>query len=97
MSRKRSRTAGERRKLVVHDVERLLHGALEVERQLAAEPVKMPEDLHDPHRVRAQRARVAIGQVQAAVEEDETVRERLLALPPLGGAAARRASPGSAR
>ena len=37
---------------LVHEVERVLDRALEVERQLAAQPVQVPEDLHEPRRVR---------------------------------------------
>ena len=73
----------------VDDVQRVLDGALEVERELAAEPVQVPEDLHDAHRVGPQRRRVAVGQVQPAVEEDQPVGQRLLPLATLGRAAAR--------
>ena len=71
----------------VHEVERVLERPLEIERQLAAEAMQVPEDFHEPGRIGAQRARVAIDQMQLAVEEHEPVGQRLLPLAPAGRAA----------
>src|SRR6185503_8245400 len=52
----------------VDQVERVLHGALEVERQLAALAMEVPEDLHEPRRLGAQRAGVAVDEMELPVE-----------------------------
>src|SRR5206468_3257165 len=71
------------------EVERVLHRSLEIERQLAAQPVQVPERLHETGRIRPELRGVAVGEVEPAVEEHEPVREGLLPLAPLGGAATR--------
>ena len=72
---------------VVDQVKRVLDGTLEVERQLATQSVQVPEDLHEPRGVPAKMRGVTVGEVEPSVEEHEPVRERLLPLASLGGAA----------
>src|SRR5947208_13469316 len=70
-------------------MQRILDRPLEIERQLAAQAMEVPEDLHEPRGLGAERRRVAVDEVQAPVEEDEAVGQRLLPLAALGGASAR--------
>ena len=82
--------AHERRapEVVVDGIERVFDGALQVQGQLAAEPVQVPEDLHQPQRLLAEDPGVAVRRVQATVDEDQAIGQRLLALASLRGAAA---------
>ena len=89
MERKRSRTSGERWKVVVDQVERLLDGALDVDAELEAEPVRVPEHLHEPRGVLAERAPVRVHQVELR-RRARRARRRA----PPGGAAA---APGAGR
>ena len=73
----------------VDEVQRVLDRPLEIERELAAETMQVPEDLHDAGGIAPQQTGVAVDEMQPTVEEDEAVGERLLALAPL-----RRATPG---
>src|SRR2546425_7455047 len=57
--------------------------------QLAAQPVQVPEDLHEARRIHPELRGVAVGEVEPPVEEHEAVRERLLPPAALGGAATR--------
>jgi len=75
--------------VVLDDVERVLERALQVGRQVAAQPVQVPEDPHEARRIAAQGVGVTVGQVQAAVVEHQAVDQGLLALAALGRAPAR--------
>ena len=71
--------------LVVDQVQRFLDGALDVHAELEAEAVAVPEDLHEPRRILAERPAVGMGEVNLRVDHDEPVGERVLAEPPLDG------------
>ena len=97
MERKRSAHVGRAPELVVDQVQRLLDGALDVHPELEAEPVAVPEDLHEPRRILAERPAVGMGEVNLLVDHDEPVGERVLAEPPLDGRPGGPASRGSGR
>src|SRR5262245_19178874 len=73
-------------KVVVDQVERLLDRSLELDGQLAPEPMQMPEHLHEPRRVGGEHRAVAVGEIEAPVDEDEAVGQRLMTVAPLGDA-----------
>src|SRR5207247_6369239 len=55
-------------------------------RQYAALAMEMPEDVQEARRLGAERAGVAVDEMELSVEEHEPVGQRLLALPALGRA-----------
>ena len=71
---------------LVHQVERVLDGALDIDAQLEAQPVAVPEHLHEPGRVLAEGPPVGMREMDLLVDHDEAVGQRLLAEPPLHGA-----------
>ena len=71
---------------VVHEVERLFDGAVDVHPQLESQTVGMPEHLHEPHRLGAEVAPVGVDEVDALVHHEQAVGQRLLAQPAQHGA-----------